>query len=92
VFCDGSRQLAEDNHRISKNLNEYVSSSKVYMNLRELVQNGNLKNFSKPDYLTIQHKEIKINESKQVISKFNGWVTIDSSMQLNRKNAPEVSK
>ncbi len=73
-------------------MNEYVSSSKVYMNLRELVQNGNLKNFSKPDYLTIQHKEMKIDESKQVISKFNGWLTIDSSMQINRKNAPEISK
>ncbi len=62
------------------------------MNLRELIQNGNLRNFSKPDYLTINHKENKVEESKQVISKFNGWVTIDHSMQLNRKNAPEVGK
>jgi len=36
-------------------MNEYVSNPKVYTNLRELIKDGNFKNFTKPDYLTIQH-------------------------------------
>lgn len=47
-------QLLESNHRVSQNPNSYVSSQKVFTNLKSFALNGNFRNFSKPDYLKLK--------------------------------------
>lgn len=79
--------------RLSLNPNQYVSSRKVFMNLRNQTQHveGQYRNFSKPDYLKIYQRS-SLEGNRAVVSKFTGWVTVDENSNLTRKTAPEVAK
>jgi hypothetical protein len=69
-----------------------MSNPKVFMNLRNHTETGDIRNFTKPKYL-ITNNNIDQKGNKTVLSKFSGgWVTIDETKSLNRKNAPEVSR
>lgn len=50
------------------------------------------RNFSKPDYLKLAEQKAEITGNRQMLSKFNGWVTVDEELSISRKNAPEVAK
>lgn len=84
---------------MSNNPNSFVSSRKVFTNLRKYAANGDYRNFSKPEYLKIREPPIREGSkdgldlgNRQVISRFTGWVTVDEDSKLTRKNAPEVTK
>ncbi len=50
------------------------------------------RDFSKPDYLKISTLNTSVRGNRQMLSKFNGWVTVDEDLSITRKNAPEVAK
>jgi hypothetical protein len=74
------------------NSNDYMENSKTFFNLK-----GTSKEFgdivTKPDYM-IMNKPSKPQptETHSLISKFNGWVSVNESQKLTRKNAPEIAK
>lgn len=73
------------------NANEYINNRKVHYNLTGLRRD--LRMVSKPDYLAApEGKETNTQETRSVVSKFNGWLSINDSEKLTRKNAPEISK
>lgn len=95
-----AQTLLEANYRLSANPNDYYSSRKVFMNLRNQTMNveGQFRNFSKPDYLRVSDQpqggdaDPENLGNRSVLSKFAGWITIDEKTNLTRKNAPEVVK
>lgn len=87
--------LIEDNHRVSVNQNEFVSNAKSFFNLRK-VKRGKGKeskynDFTVPSYLKVESIEDKYKstgQAKEMISKFNGWLTINATLGMDRKTAP----
>lgn len=83
--------LMESNTRISVNTNEYMASEKTHFNLTNLRKD--LRAFTKPDYMHlpggIKHSP---TETRSVVSKFQGWLSVNDSQKLTRKNAPEIAK
>jgi hypothetical protein len=53
---------------------------------------SDIRDFSKPDYLKVPISNVDITGNRQMLSKFNGWVTVDEELSISRKNAPEVAK
>lgn len=82
-----SKLILEDNQRISVNTSAFHEKTKPHFNL--IAAKSSTKEWNRPDYMTLERKEPK-KVNRVEISKFTGWVTVDETKGMIRKNAPET--
>lgn len=83
----GTKNLVEDNHRVSRKLSDFHEEKKPFYNLN--ASQSPVKDYSRPDYMILPEKQ-KSNANRLIVSRFSGWVTVDDKNGLIRKYAPET--
>lgn len=85
--------MLEKNFRQTKDMNTFMQSHRMFNNQRAASvlskKPGICQDWEKPDYL-VQRKFPEPTGNRQVFSQFSGWLTIDESRGMRRKNAPET--